>query len=194
MSQLTCRIARICWFTVNIYMHLNWKTSSRCAKVWRRISKWLMIKKKLIISINNRNSWNNVGSLCTDDASSMLREVRFYNSGEQTRTAHHFYALCSSSTCTDELNPARNRILEIGFETWNWFLSGHEFVFSKCFNDQIDWSSRLSKALFQDIYILQPRFFYFWCWLGEKFSTLSKRAFEIIVPFRILICVRQGSP
>jgi len=32
----------------------------------------------------------------------MHRKVRFYNSGELTGIAHHFYPLCSSSTCTGE--------------------------------------------------------------------------------------------
>jgi len=43
----------------------------------------------------------------------MLREVRFHNTGEQTGTAH-FYPLCSSSTCTGEINPSKT--LENTFE------------------------------------------------------------------------------
>jgi len=57
--------------------------------------------------------WHHVGSLCTDGDPSLFREVRFYNSGEQTGTAH-FYPLCSSSTCTGEMHSSR--ILKNTFE------------------------------------------------------------------------------
>jgi len=56
-------------------------------------------------------------SLCTDGAP-VLREVRFYNSSEQTGTARHFYSLCSSSICTCRLS--LSRILENSFETRSW--------------------------------------------------------------------------
>jgi len=39
----------------------------------------LMITKKLIISFNKMNSWNQVGLLSTDSPFFMLREVRFFN-------------------------------------------------------------------------------------------------------------------
>jgi len=66
MSQLTCRTARLCWFTDDVYAS-SWpeRLNSSCAKVQRRI----------------------------DGAPSMLGEVRFYNSGEYTDTAHHFSPL-----------------------------------------------------------------------------------------------------
>jgi len=60
------------------------------------------------------NLCNHIGSLCTDGAP-MLHEVRFYNSSEQTGTAHHFYSLCSSSIWTGKIS--LSRILESSFET-----------------------------------------------------------------------------
>jgi len=50
-------------------------------------------------------------------ALSMLSVVRLCNSGEQTGTAHHFYSLCSSTTCPNKLSTSR--ILENSFETRN---------------------------------------------------------------------------
>ena len=49
----------------------------------------------------NNISWNHVGSLCTDRGFSLLPfyarcQVRLYNSGEKTRTAHYIYSLCTS--------------------------------------------------------------------------------------------------
>jgi len=48
---------------------------------------------------------------------SMLSEVRFYNYCEQAGTAHHFYPMCSSTTCPGELNPSK--LLENSFEACN---------------------------------------------------------------------------
>jgi len=52
------------------------------------------------------NPWNHIDSLWTDGAPSVLREVRFFNSGEETGTAHHFCR--NSAPC----------VLHLGMHWW----------------------------------------------------------------------------
>ena len=145
--------------------------------------------------INKINLCNHIGTLCTDGAL-MLREVRFYNSSEQTGTAHHFYSLCSSSICTGKISLFR--ILEYSFETRNWtceFYQGKSlFVFSE-FLLKMNWFIFNVKQCFIPSSNLAPVTFLNFGVSWVKSSLRCRSAhLKLLYLFRILICVRQGSP
>jgi len=142
-----------------------------------------MIRKKWITSINKINLCNHIGSLCTDGAP-VLREVRFYNSSEQSGTTHHLYSLCSSSIWTGK--KSLSRILENIYETCNWtceFYQATGLSFQTVFKDELICLQCLS-MLYSKFKSCNCDFSKFWCGLGEQFSTLSKRLFEVIIPFQ----------
>jgi len=128
-------------------------------------------------------------------ALSMLSVVRLCNSGEQTGTAHHFYSLCSSTTCPNKLSTSR--ILENSFETRNWgceFYQGTGLCFESAFwNELIDcqcWS-----MLYSTFISCNCDFSKFWCGLGEDFFLRYWSAhLKLSYLFKIPLCVRQGSP
>jgi len=134
-----------------------------------------MIRKKCKTSINKINSCNHIGSLCTDGAH-MLHEVGFYNSDEQTGTAHHFYSLCSSSIWTGKIS--LSRILETSFETRDWtceFYQATGLSFQTAFQRWIDLSWMLINAIAQ-IQILQLWLFLILVWIGRRvFYTVEAR-------------------
>jgi len=68
-----------------------------------------------------KNLCNHIGLLSRDGAPT-IHEVRFYNSSEQTGTAHHFYSLCSSTIWIGKISIGKISIskkLENRFETHN---------------------------------------------------------------------------
>jgi len=81
-----------------------------------------------------------------------------------------------------------SRIFENSFETCNstcTFYQGTGSSFQSTLERWINWSSTLNNAL------PYSKFIYcnwdhskFWCGLVKEFPTLSKRAFEVIIPFQ----------
>ena len=158
MGQLTRRTAPISWFTIDTYCTCSELKEEFLMCVSLETTKWLMIRKKWITSINKINLCNYIGLLGTDGAP-MLCGVRFYNSSEQTCTVHHFYSLCSSSIWTGKIS--LSRILENSFETRNWtgeFYQAKGLSFQTALYRWIDLSSMLINTLLQ-IQILQLRVF-----------------------------------
>ena len=70
MSQLTCQTVHICWFTVAMCMLVIEGRVLDVQKFRDHNKKVDILKKMGIFFQQNSLSWNHVGSLCTDSASS----------------------------------------------------------------------------------------------------------------------------
>ena len=168
MSQLTCRTARIYWFTGDIHMQLSWKIEFLMCKSVETIRDVTDDQQKWIISFNKINSWNHVGWLCIDGAFSILSEVRFCLQLWWINGRTSFLPLVFFIDMHWRVQLFQN--FDNSFETCNRTCKcyqGSGSFYQSALKRWIDWSSVWNNASFL-INILELWLFQILMWIGRR--------------------------